>query len=776
MSTTHTAVFENAILKSTELKADTKIAVGLDTEQTTKELTVVGDAPEIRIQDKTGSNPEVNQTTLSIVADGGVTHFRAGTSTFDTTETKGDIKFQSSTGDSTHAIITGTGRIGVGTTAPTESLDIVGNINLQKVSNTATIKLDSNVVTEYARSKKLIKYPRVALTSASQDGYVVTSSGDLNSSYPKHEAFNGVYDKGYTGISEGWISTTFSTSTFTGAPSGSQNGAWLGIQLPVKIKLQRVYMDQRYASAGQEYNKDTVIYASNDGNTWDNILEFDSSSSELFTAFVNASTYYNRYVFHVTSVNHPYGYACFNELELYGIPEYDPEAHGTDVVMRSVPNVPNTDWLEVYWDGRDYTSMPATVTDKSGNGATGTPSGGVGFDTEYKAFTFDGVDDYLTSPNAGNGTGEWIHSSSVWFKRSSDTSQYAEAIWHLGTKSAGQASSLITIGDELALDIWSTRVRVVDFVRNDQWYHVCGVYRGGSWNSANVDLYVNGVKIETTVVDADTVNLQGTTLCIGGRDATTDLWHGSIANFHLFNRALTSDEIYQLYAYQKEYFGHGNLGMTLKAGRLGIGTSEPRAVLDVEGDTFSRKYNGGRSTFLTWDYLGSRSTSIVSGMYLTGGKEGTILDHEFDVPTCYHDLDTATLKAYVNIDWRGECQIPWNFVFKIKVYYNDYSSTYTLDCSLPDQAADNRARGCGLPTISYSTDDFSSTLEHASVSSQFTLEGCKCTSGSKIKVELIGINTTNGDVTIWTGRTKTATNRADYEMVISSFFVALDVV
>jgi hypothetical protein len=40
----------------------------------------------------------------------------------------------------------------------------------------------------------------------------------------------------------------------------------------------------------------------------------------------------------------------------------------------------------------------------------------------------------------------------------------------------------------------------------------------------------------------------------------------------------------QLYSYQKEYFGHGDLSMTLKAGRLGIGTSEPRAALDVRGD------------------------------------------------------------------------------------------------------------------------------------------------------------------------------------------------
>jgi hypothetical protein len=67
-------------------------------------------------------------------------------------------------------------------------------------------------------------------------------------------------------------------------------------------------------------------------------------------------------------------------------------------------------------------------------------------------------------------------------------------------------------------------------------------------------------------------------------NTTSDYFNGSIANFRLFNRVLTSDEIYQLYAYQKEYFGYGDLSMTLKAGRLGIGTSEPRAALDVRGD------------------------------------------------------------------------------------------------------------------------------------------------------------------------------------------------
>ena len=77
MPATHTADFQTAAVKATNLDAVEKINVGIETDKVRKHLNIVADAPEIRIQDKTGSAPEVNATTMAIVADGGATHFRA---------------------------------------------------------------------------------------------------------------------------------------------------------------------------------------------------------------------------------------------------------------------------------------------------------------------------------------------------------------------------------------------------------------------------------------------------------------------------------------------------------------------------------------------------------------------------------------------------------------------------------------------------------------------------------------------------------------------------
>ena len=99
-------------------------------------------------------------------------------------------------------------------------------------------------------------------------------------------------------------------------------------------------------------------------------------------------------------------------------------------------------------------------------------------------------------------------------------------------------------------------------------------------------LFLNGVELGISST-AGTISAldayANSTLKIGTYPNGTNPFNGSIANFRLYNQALSADEIWELYAYQKEYFGVSPDVVTLKAGRLGIGTSEPRAVLDVRG-------------------------------------------------------------------------------------------------------------------------------------------------------------------------------------------------
>ena len=66
---------------------------------------------------------------------------------------------------------------------PTGTLEIknatlkIPVVDLQYTSNTAKLEANSNVVTEFSRSKKLIKYPRVAMTGPSAPtGYVASAS------------------------------------------------------------------------------------------------------------------------------------------------------------------------------------------------------------------------------------------------------------------------------------------------------------------------------------------------------------------------------------------------------------------------------------------------------------------------------------------------------------------------------------------------------------------------------------------------------------------------
>jgi hypothetical protein len=514
----------------------------------------------------------------------------------------------------------GDGSLLTGITTIESNVDLIRNTN-----NTAFINLNSNVVTEFPRSKKLIKYPRVALTqNALNNGYTVTPSTQESSSRAAWKVFNNAYTEG-----NGWRGTgTYSTSdgSFTGTwvdfSSGSQTistpdrGDWLQIILPEKIRLEAIRLQPRYSpttggtglpSYGRsEFIRNGAIWGSNDGSSWDKVYTINSGSSTSSSSVpasdtsmetfhgINSTTAYNYFVLVITDTSGTAsgGLASFSEWELFGTPEYDPEAHGTDVVVKSVPNVPNTDWLDIYIDGQDYSTMPSgagSVLDKSTNNRHGTPSN-VTFNSTWKAFEIESAStSNITIPFNSTG-GAYVHTIALWFWMDTTAGGNRCIFTIRGSESTGRQIALIINQDAASVgfkyDFYGANVTYYDpSVVANKWMHVALTYSGGNNSVTSKEIFLNGVRLGVAAQNSNPLNLTGTeNLLIGGNlNSGNASFEGMVANFRMFNRVLSKDEIYQLYAYQKEYFGLGDLSMTLKAGRLGIGTSEPRAALDVRG-------------------------------------------------------------------------------------------------------------------------------------------------------------------------------------------------
>ena len=489
-------------------------------------------------------------------------------------------------------------------------LNVVSNVNMLHTSNTAALKVNSNVVTEFPRSKKLIKYPRVAMTqNALNNGYAAEASTehDGTSSGQAYRVFDGLFlERGYHSTNSTYSSGIYqSNKNITDANNKIHTGEWIKLQMPTTEKMQLrgfTFHPRNETYAPYRIPLKGVFLGSTDGNNWYPIHYFDNfgitngaiiSSTKYFEP--TNHVYYNHIAFVAYKVqNHSNGSNLnFAELDLFGIPEYDPDAHGTDVTIKSVANVPNTDWLEVYYDAKNYTS--GVVQDLSTNSFNGTLTNGASYNNSdgIDKFVFDaGTNQYMTTTTNISGSA-FIHTTSMWVKfvEVSTDSNDQHFLFNLGAWGSNSIGMYYSANQGIRVATgfdYRTQYHPVA----GRWFHVSYTYAGGAHGTAamntTVKFYINGQQwnIPAYYGGTTTVTLPSSSvLQINGSAGNNNtLMDMEVANFRIFNRALSSDEIYQLYAYQKEDFGHGDLSMTLKAGRLGIGTSEPRADLDVRGD------------------------------------------------------------------------------------------------------------------------------------------------------------------------------------------------
>tara|TARA_B110000305_G_scaffold46635_1_gene49705 strand:- start:68 stop:2098 length:2031 start_codon:yes stop_codon:yes gene_type:complete len=526
------------------------------------------------------------------------------------------------TGNVTAGSFLGDGSLLTGITTIESNVDLIRNTD-----NTAFINLNSNVVAEFPRSKKVIKYPRVAMTANSSGGYVAdqtntASHGNADAyAYRLFDNTSGAYQSG-SAYSSG--NPTASAPTTTASDGSTHHGVAITLDLVTKIRLDHVVI-----TSHTNYGRtpvDGTFLGSDNSSSWDVIQTFSglstSADNQKHTIYVTNPSQklayrYIRFVItktHTSPVFNGGSLLEFRETEYYGVPEHDPEAHGTDVTVKSYPNVPNTDWLELHYDAENY-SGAGDVQDETGNNSGGILDG-VTYDSVSKSFTFDGGDKIYRGPMTAFTSGT-SYTASIWFKIPEIvTSQYI--LFHFGHGTSGESFGLNIQRGNVGAFLWggSTAYTTDNLYSADEWVNAaCTI------NGSIVNVYLNGTLqlsyTQDIVITIPTNPCLSLGIHFNGEQSsffTGGFFIGSMANFRLFNRALTSDEIYQLYAYQKEYFGHGDLSMTLKAGRLGIGTSEPRAALDVRG-RIMREYNPGEIIETIQTRADGQNVRVLSGTY-----------------------------------------------------------------------------------------------------------------------------------------------------------------
>ena len=498
---------------------------------------------------------------------------------------------------------------------------ITGNLHV------TTIRSDSNVVAEYTgpHDRPLRKYPEVALTQndeSATSGYVASRSS-MNGSFDAWKTFSA-----YTSDQNRWQSTpnTYDSNgnwvsgvgatgvQFTDTNGGQHSGEWIKMQLPKSIKLDYIRYLCNYSTF---MTKDFVILGSNDDTSWTLLKSVTGGTSiedVYHTLHINADGYYKYYVWLTTAINGNSGEVLFNDICFYG---YEEGSGSLDTTLKTVYNVPATTGtqLEVYYDGRETSSYPesggTTVYDISPNTNNGTLNGGVGFDSTYKAFTFDGVDDYIEGDLNGITNGQWAHTMSFWFKlsaKSQSTFTYIAQIGKRGTN--GQGTLVATRNNLFSFGVWGdSRIETNIEPILGEWYHISAVYSGGVFYD-NATLYINGTGYDKNNGSTGSIRDEGdplTFLTTGNKitlgkqmDVSSDYVNGSIANFRLYSKALNAGQVQELYDYQKDYFFGSKSQLTIYKGHLGVGVTEPSGQLELAGDERIQEYPPRAITVLNY--------------------------------------------------------------------------------------------------------------------------------------------------------------------------------
>ncbi len=191
-----------------------------------------------------------------------------------------------------------------------------------------------------------------------------------------------------------------------------------------------------------------------------------------------------------------------------------------------------------------------TLADSSGNGNTGTQSGGIGYASAGvvgTAVNFDGTDDYI---DAGSGTSIANISDAItvsaWVRPPNGVSQaiVSNSRDCCGTYNGFQLGR--DSSNRFAFTVWNSTDTLTlspAFPSSGGWYHVTGTFDG-----SNVRIFVNGT-LEATTSYAGKIGVPASSSLKIGRIGAVSAWHfnGNIDDVRIYNHALSAAEVAGLY-------------------------------------------------------------------------------------------------------------------------------------------------------------------------------------------------------------------------------------
>ena len=224
------------------------------------------------------------------------------------------------------------------------------------------------------------------------------------------------------------------------------------------------------------------------------------------------------------------------------------------IVAQNVPNYVPTNGLVGWWP------FNGNANDESGNNNNGTVNGATltadRFDNANKAYSFDGVNDIINASANNLPTGSSSRALSFWYLLNSinQTNDQKFMIRYGGGSPCSDWCSTIWPSTNFpTLDINLNYVVYSNSIQLGNWYHYVVTYE--LLNGTNIlapKVYINGIlqTNQNLINNTCSINrLNSSSLNIGGSGSgnTNQFFDGKIDDIGIWNRALTQQEISDLY-------------------------------------------------------------------------------------------------------------------------------------------------------------------------------------------------------------------------------------